>query len=147
MAGPHQIRAFQSTIKSSVERKWYTGLDVLFIPEMRELLKTSVKLSVSCTDPFSDQSFTENPIDFYWGKKKWKMISSDKWSVIYLHFLKTLLIKHYIKNLPGRLIHTASRIRSLGMITVAWLGVRKWLSQQMTDLANATRQKAVGLFA
>lgn len=84
---------------------------------------------------------------FLLGKKKWKMISSDKWSVIYLHFLKTLLIKHYIKNLPGRLIHTASRIRSLGMITVAWLGVRKWLSQQMTDLANATRQKAVGLFA
>ena len=69
MAGPHQIRAFQSTIKSSVERKWYTGLDMLFILEMKELLKTSVKLSVSRTGPFSYQSFTENPIDFYWKKK------------------------------------------------------------------------------
>lgn len=126
-----------------MERKWYTGLDMLFILEMRELLKTSVKLSVSCTDPFSYQSFTENPIDFYW-EKKWKMISSDKWSVIYLHFLKTLLIKHYIKNLPRRLINTVSRIRSLGMITVAWLGVRKWLSRQMTDLANATSHKTEG---
>lgn len=72
------------------------------------------------------------------------MISSDKWSVIYLHFLKTLLIKHYIKNLPRRLINVVSRIRSLGMITVAWLGVRKWLSRQMMDLANAISHKTEG---
>lgn len=73
------------------------------------------------------------------------MISSDKWSVNLLAlFKKNLLIKHYIKNLLRRLINMVSRIRSLGMITVAWLRVRKWRSLQMTDLANVTSHETEG---